>query len=118
MNRERFTVKLIELLPDSKKIPFDQARLEWWFNPSKNGGFRLTLEGYNVMASVLEFEHWRVATHPNLRLLLDLEKKLEVPYYVGTKKKELILFGSKEAMMATLHGDVKRWLDLLHNRNN
>lgn len=118
MKRDQFTVKLIELLPESKKISFDRARIEWWFNPSKNGGFRLTSEGYSILASVLEFENWRVATHPNLRLLLDLEKKLEVPYFVNAKKKELILFGSKEAMMATLHGDVKRWLELLQNRNS
>jgi hypothetical protein len=118
MNRDHFTVKLIALLPDSKKISFDQARIDWWFNPSKTGGFRLTPEGFKILGTVLEIEHWRVAAHPNLRLLLDLEKKLETPYFLDVKKRELVLFGSKDAMMATLHGDVKRWLELLQNRNN
>jgi hypothetical protein len=49
--------------------------------------------------------------------MVELDKKLTTPYYIDAKKKQLVLFGSREAMMATLHGDIRRWLELLDRRN-
>ena len=117
MNRRQLTERLIELLPEERKIPIDEAQQFWWINPRNTGGFRLSKTGFDIMHRELEFEHWTVTSPANLRLLLELDKKLQSPYYVDAKKKELVLFGSREAMMATLHGDVKRYLDLLERRS-
>ena len=118
MQRRNLTERLVALLPDSEKITVDKAMLAWWKNFRDSGGYRLTADGYAIMAGVLEFEHWRVASPANLKMLVELDKKLTSPYYFDAKKKELILFGSREAMMATLHGDIKRYLELLQVRNN
>ena len=115
--RELLTKNCIDALPESEKLPLDMAMRTWWRNFSKDGGFRLTPEGFIIFAGILEVEHWRVPSPANLKLLIELDNKLTSPYYIDTKKKELVLFGSKEAMMANLHGDIKRWLELLQHRN-
>ena len=116
--RDQLTLNVLKLLPESEQITFDEASRAWWKNFRTDGGYRLTPEGFLVFNTILEVENWRVSSPANLRLLVELDKKLNSPYYVDTKKKELVLFGSREAMMATLHGDVKRWLELLQNRNS
>jgi hypothetical protein len=117
MNRQDLTNKLVELLPDNKKITVNEAMFSWWMNPRSTGGYRLTDEGYNTMAKILEFEHWTISAPANLKLILELDKKLQSPYYVKTKKKEIVLFGSRDAMMASLHGDLKRYIELLDRRS-
>ena len=50
----------------------------------------------------------------NMQTVLDLDRKLEQPYYIVTKKGEpvaILFFGSKEAMMANLYGDLDKFLD-------
>ena len=44
----------------------------------------------------------------NKRILLGLDRKLQFPYYYGRKR--LSFFGSQEAMMANLTGDLELWL--------
>jgi len=92
--------------------------LAWWVNPRRNGGMRLTTEGFYIMSDVLDIEHWTIAAPVHLKLLLELDKKLQSPYYVNTKKKEVVLFGSRDAMMANLHGDLKRYIELLDRRSS
>lgn len=118
MNRWLLTERLVELLPEDRCTIVEHAQMSWWFNPSKNGGYRLSAEGYDIMANVLEFECWSVDAPVNLKLILELEQKLTNPYYIDIKHKKLILFGSQEAMMANLHGNLARWLQLLINRRS
>jgi hypothetical protein len=45
-----------------------------------------------------------------------LDRKLQAPYYIEIEKKlarRLIMFSSREAMMATLYGDLKTFLKQL-----
>jgi hypothetical protein len=46
-------------------------------------------------------------------MLLDLDHKLKHPYYLHIYKHnvDLIFFDSKEAMLANLYGDLKKFLD-------
>lgn len=117
MDRQQLTQRALELLPEDKRISLNDAMIYWWVNPRKSGGYRLTTEGYNVFGDKLEFENWRIEAPANLRLLLELDKKLGAPYYVNSRKRELVLFGSRDAMMANLHGDIKRYLELLERRS-
>jgi hypothetical protein len=43
--------------------------------------------------------------------LLALDRKLTFPYYIDHKKKQLVMFSSREAMLATLYGDLKQFLE-------
>ena len=52
------------------------------------------------------------------KTLLDLDRKLKHPYYIDLKKfntsleqVSLVLFDSKEAMLANLYGDLHKFLD-------
>jgi hypothetical protein len=43
-----------------------------------------------------------------------MDQKLQMPYYIWARQgvpRKVILFGSSEALVATLYGDFKRWLD-------
>ena len=107
--------RLIKQIPDQDRETVDQAMVSWWVNIRDSGGLRLTQHGYNLMKNVLEIESWTVTIEDakqvlNKRAMLDLDRKLTWPYYVDTKNKCLVLFSSKEAMMAGLYGDLHHWL--------
>lgn len=117
--REQLTRRALELLPQQHQIPFDQARHTWWMNTRRRGGFRLSRAGFTVMTEILELEHWRIDI-PRLSLnnILQFDQKLETPYYIDQKAGDLVLFGSREAVMANLHGDVVRWIQLMSRRDS
>ena len=81
---------------------------------------RLSNLGYKMLHDVLQLESWQLhlADHDGQiftkRLVLDLDRKLQWPYYieisVKKKRRRIVFFGSKEAMMATMYGDLERWL--------
>lgn len=116
LNRKLEIVRALNpQLPDSLKHPEEQAMLTWWANIRDSGGLRLTPYGYKVMHDQLEIESWSVdiAEFKNTltkKILLELDHKLEYPYYIDFKQKRLIFFSSREAMMATLYGDISAWL--------
>jgi hypothetical protein len=46
--------------------------------------------------------------------MLKLDRKLQMPYYIEVKKKipiNIIFFGSREAMLARLYGNLNKFLD-------
>jgi len=99
----------------------DSAMKTWWVNIRRDGGMRLTDLGYEIMHDVLHLESWeldlrdREHTIFTKRLVVDLDRKLEWPYYIEVsvkkKRRRIVFFGSREAMMATMYGDLKQWLD-------
>ena len=114
-NKKEITKTLLELLTDSTDV--DQALTTWYMNIRPQGGLRLTAIGYTVLKT-LNLESWTVPLPEgkrglSKRLLLDLDHKLQWPYYIDVKKKQLIMFSSREAMMATLYGDLKTFLKQL-----
>ena len=115
--------RLIPRIPQEYQQSQDQAMRTWWANIRRDGGMRLTATGYEMMHDVLKLESWRLdlAEEPRQiftkRLILDLDRKLEWPYYIEVnirkKVRHIVFFGSREAMMATMYGDLKQWLDSL-----
>jgi hypothetical protein len=50
----------------------------------------------------------------DLITVLKLDRRLQMPYYIEVKKKipiNVVFFGSREAMMAKLYGDLNKFLD-------
>lgn len=111
--KHEITQRLVELLPETAQIPVDQALKTWYMNLRKDGGLRLTDRGYQVL-TMLDIESWPVdidGKHIDKRGLLALDRKITFPYYINTKKQQLIMFSSREAMLATLYGNLKKFLE-------
>jgi hypothetical protein len=118
--------RLRDSIPEQHQESTDQAMVTWWTNIRRDGGMRLTHHGYEIMHDVLKIESWQLdlseqetngawRARVDKRMILDLDRKLEWPYYLDfnarKKTRRIVFFGSKEAMMATMYGDLKRWLD-------
>jgi hypothetical protein len=110
------TKELVKILSFEKELKIDVLYSEIWRNLRNDGGFRLTNKGYELFSKYLELEHYTVDLNVptlNIKMLLDLDHKLKHPYYLHIYKHniDLILFDSKEAMLANLYGDLKKFLD-------
>ena len=79
---------------------------------------RLTGPGHLAFVKDLELEHYEYAIdNPllfNQQTILDLDRKMQMPYYISATKgipKKIVFFGSKEAVMVNLYGNLKKFLD-------
>lgn len=119
-SKSEITEQLVKLLPPSHVVLVKEAKLTWWHNLREQGGLRLTYDGYTALAKHLEFESWSINLQPNSvnkKLLLELDKKMTYPYYIKTRAPaSIIFFGSRDAMMATLYGDLSQWLSSCQER--
>lgn len=114
-NKQEITKTIREQLVTEFRPTIEEAMREWWANP--NGpGLRLTPSGYFVF-NLLKIESHSFNALPKVLFpgqLLTLDRKLTCPYYISVKKEpELILFGSKQAMIFALYGDFSKFLDYL-----
>ena len=116
-DKKKLTEELVQHLPDPFKITEAEALALWWFNLRRHGGMRLTRIGYEALAHQIELAHYDYNVEPfsiNSRMIIALDRKLQQPWFIITHKmmpKTLVFFGSKEAMMANLYGDLKKFLD-------
>ena len=115
MSKHKLTLRLIELLPEDHRITFDEAMVLWYTNIRNNGGFRLTQNGYQAL-KILALESWAIPLNDikitmDNNLLLALDRKVKYPYFIDYKNKEIVFYSSKEAVMATMYGNIKNWLD-------
>ena len=122
MTKHKLTKQLIELLPADHGVSVEEAMVLWYTNIRNNGGFRLTQNGFQVM-KILGLESWSVPLNDikitmDKNLLLDLDRKLTWPYFIDYKKKEIVFYSSKEAVMATMYGSIKNWLDNMPQRRS
>lgn len=81
---------------------------------------RLTGPGYMALSKDLDLEHYTyVISDPmtfNQHMILKLDRKMQMPYYIHAVKgipKTIIFFGSREAMLANLFGDLDKFLSSL-----
>jgi hypothetical protein len=117
--------RLRDSVPEDLQESTDQAMITWWANIRRDGGMRLTTHGYKIMHDVLKIESWAVdlsaadeagpfRSRITKKTILDLDRKLEWPYYLDfnarKKSRRIVFFGSREAMMATMYGDLEKWL--------
>jgi len=119
-DKRKLTEELVKQLDPGSGITVKQAMHTWWFNIRKNGGMRLTGPGYAAFVQNLDLVKYEFdISNPhdlNQRRLLVLDRKLQMPYYIHTVKgipKKIIMFGSKEAVMLNLYGDLNKFLDTL-----
>ena len=122
MTKHKLTKRLIELLPEDHRLSIEEAMVLWYTNIRNNGGFRLTQNGLLAM-KILGLESWSVPLNDikitmDKNLLLALDRKLTWPYFIDYKKKEIIFYSSKEAVMATMYGSIKNWLDNMPQRKS
>jgi hypothetical protein len=122
MTKHKLTKRLIELLPEDHRLSVEEAMVLWYTNIRNNGGFRLTQNGLQAM-KILGLESWSVPLNDikitmDKNLLLSLDRKLTWPYFIDYKKKEIVFYSSKEAVMATMYGSIKNWLDNMPQRKS
>jgi len=117
LNKTLITQQLLEKLSAEVRPKCDVALKEWWVNLRDQGGMRLSEAGY-IIFNMLEIERWqydlsgRYPLKPSAYLALD--QKLSCPYYIRPgKNAKLIVFGSREAMMLSLLGDLDHYIEML-----
>ena len=117
-DKRKLTQQLIDLLNEDQRISVESAMPAWWFNLRKNGGMRLTATGYYTFVEELELEHYSYPIdNPmlfNQQTILDLDRKMQMPYYIHAAKgvpKKIVFFGSREAVMVNLYGNLQQFLD-------
>jgi hypothetical protein len=117
-DKRRLTEELVKQLDPESGITVRQAMRTWWFNIRKNGGMRLTGPGFTVFTQDLELTRYEFAiTDPhqfNQHMILDLDRKMQMPYYISATKgipKKIVFFGSREAVMINLYGNLQQFLD-------
>jgi hypothetical protein len=119
-DKKLLTEQLVKLLANGHDVSAKVAMHTWWFNLRKNGGMRLTSTGYQTLVKDLDLEHFNFdISDPltfNQHMILDLDRKLSTPYYIHAVKgipKKIVFFGSREAVMVNLYGNLKKYLDSL-----
>ena len=122
MTKHKLTKRLIELLPEDHRLSIEEAMVLWYTNIRNNGGFRLTQNGFLAM-KILGLESWSVPLNDvkitmDKNLLLALDRKLTWPYFIDYKKKEIVFYSSREAVMATMYSSIKNWLDHMPERRS
>lgn len=111
------TRQLVEKLPPGSWT-FDQARITWWYNFRYGGGMRLTKQGYDAFVNELKIEHYEFdipkTTKFTYGTILALDHRLQTPYYIARDNQrfnKLIFFGSREAVLVNLYGDLEKFLN-------
>ncbi len=120
--KTEITQRIIDTSDRPGFLNLEIALKTWYQNIRPTGGMRLTTYGYKILRA-LEIESWAWALpkekgYIDKKLLLDLDRKLEYPYFINAKTREIVFFSSREAMMASLYGDIKPWLKGLVSRRN
>lgn len=109
-----YTQQILKQLPVDDQLSEDYALSLWWYDIRPDSGLRLSAEGCIVfgLAGIVSYEFDVPLDTPAKPVtLLVLNKKLTCPYYIAVgKKPRLVLFGSKEATMYSLYGDVNKFI--------
>lgn len=79
---------------------------------------RLTKLGHDIFVKCLELEHYSYSIEDpmkfNQQTILNLDRKMQMPYYIHAVKgipKKIVFFGSREAVMVNLYGNLQQFLD-------
>ena len=117
-DKRKLTEELIAFLSEEDRIGLKVAMSAWWFNLRRNGGMRLTSTGYQALAEDLQLEHYSYSIDDphtfNKQLILKLDRKMQMPYYIDSVKgipKRIVFFGSQEAVIVNLYGNLAQFLD-------
>lgn len=121
--KRELTQQLIKQLPQDQIFDLDRAMQTWWCNLRESGGYRLTDLGYVIFKQFLQIDHYQhdLSRNPvhNLKILLRLDQRLQAPYYLMRHKGCIVgiaFFSSKEAVLASLYGDIDKFLQNYNDR--
>jgi len=118
MDKLRLTQQLLALLPEANRCTLADALKYWWQDLRYDGyettHLRLTAAGHEIFQQ-LDIQHWhfdldRAVTAGHL---LALSHHMTAPYYLNlgrTRHATLWIYGSQEAMMFSLMGDLDRFI--------
>jgi hypothetical protein len=116
------TKAIYDNLPDDnpyKEVPIEKLVFRWWWTRRSTEGLRLNEEGMTVF-SLLDLEYFdfdfplSAEAHPYIGVTLG--KKISCPYFIGFKNRlyksaYIRIYDSKIAMLITLYGGVKDYLE-------
>ena len=119
--KELITKSVIKELNDNSIWNYQDAMKKWWMVQRPDGGLRLTDQGDLAFRyAKIEFYLYPISTEDIVTpgvYLLELNKKLKCPYYIGVNKLEglkkepfIRIYDSKISMMINLYGSIKDYL--------
>lgn len=120
--KELVTHQIIkELDIDGPTWTQEEAMKKWWMVQRPDGGLRLTDIGdLSFRYAKIEFYNYDFVIDSSgggwHSYLLELNKKLKCPYYIGVNKVEdskkpfIRLYDSKIAMLVSLYGNISEYL--------
>lgn len=112
-NKHEITAAIIAQLESPRDLDVDVAQRLWFRNLWRHGGMRLTQQGFHDLQQA-GLRSWTVPVdwrEMPRRVLLQLDQGLAWPYFIDVPQRRLVLFGAREAMLATLYGDLRSFLD-------
>jgi hypothetical protein len=114
-NKSQLTQQLLDQLPEEERPSFEWALKSWWQDLRDDGGLRLSISGYDTFKFLSIEQHafdFTKVLSPSL--LMTLNRKLDCPYYLKAgKTPKLIIFGSQQAIMYAMYGDLEKFLRYL-----
>lgn len=126
--KELITTAVYEQIPSELRIAtVEESLRRWWQTGARSDGLRLTEIGdWSFRVAEIEFYQYDFkpkAVESYHSYILDLNKKLKCPYYLGVNKQEgkksvpyIRLYDSKIAMMLSLYGDLDSYLNSIKVR--
>lgn len=117
LSKSQITQQILLQLPDNDRPSFEQAMKSWWQDIRTHSGLRLSISGYDAFSRLQIEQHQFDVPKNSLhfsRHLVTLNKKLPCPYYILVgKNSKLIIFGSDQAVIYALYGDLEKFLAYL-----
>jgi hypothetical protein len=111
--RHEVVRRILELR--SSDLDPDEAERTWFCDVRRRGGWRLTLAG-RAAFDLAGIQHWTVPLEPvklDRRLVLDMNHRIQWPYFISSRPPELWLFSDRDAVMVSLYGDISAWIHSL-----
>ena len=96
-SKDEYTIAFKENDPRNHKLDFKEAYVIWWQNQRRDGGFRLTAQGYKHCRRTLDLEYFEIELEDVIAtpgFLLDLDKYIKTPYYIKMPSNLFPLLGS------------------------
>jgi hypothetical protein len=114
-SKQYLTQQLLNQLPADERPSFEQAMKSWWQDIRDDSGLRLSISGYDAFKFLkIELHDFEFTKALSPSLLMTLNRKLDCPYYLKVgKTPKLILFGSQQAVMYAMYGDMEKFLRYL-----
>jgi len=126
--KEQITEAVLAEIPkeltNDHDFPIDSLLSKWWFT-KRQSGLRLTDDGV-VAFTLAEIEYfdytYSLSNQGQYRFLIDLDKKIKCPYYLGLDRKTkpykpfIRFYDSKIAMWMSLHGSLSEYLSSINLR--